>query len=70
VVVVTGGFIDQPSPYYEFLINYIIPAAEDDISVNSGPDLNSLLVPIVAGVIVIPIIVVAILRYRKKGASA
>ncbi|MHA1906043.1 MAG: serine hydrolase domain-containing protein [Candidatus Thorarchaeota archaeon] len=64
VVVFTGGFIGQASPYYEFLMDYIIPAAQDDVSV--GTELmDSMLVPIIAGAIVIPIVVVVLVIRRR-----
>jgi CubicO group peptidase (beta-lactamase class C family) len=65
VVVFTGGFIGQASPYYEFLTDYIIPAAEDDVSVSSEI-LDSLLVPIIAGAIVVPIIIVVIVARKRN----
>jgi CubicO group peptidase (beta-lactamase class C family) len=63
VVVFTGGFVGQASPYYDFLANYIIPAAEDGVSVGLE---DSLMVPIIAGMLVVPIIMVVLFVRRRN----
>lgn len=66
VVTFTGGFVGEASPYTEFLRDYIIPAAEDDITEELEYDPTLL---ILTGGLLLPIIIVAVILKQKRSSS-